>query len=44
MAADVAKVRVIQDVGNLVDRTGRVFETTESLLPIVPSGGIMFEF
>ena len=27
-----------------VDRFGRVFETTESLMPIVPSGGFVFEF
>jgi hypothetical protein len=27
-----------------VDRAGRVFETTESLMPIVPSGGFVFEF
>jgi hypothetical protein len=27
-----------------VDRAGRVFETTESLMPIVPSGGLVFEF
>ena len=26
------------------DRFGRVFETTESLMPIVPSGGFVFEF
>ncbi|HEY1304146.1 MAG TPA: TonB-dependent receptor [Vicinamibacterales bacterium] len=44
------------DVGNIlnrtnlrnssysVDRTGRVFGTTESLLPIVPSGGLVLEF
>jgi hypothetical protein len=27
-----------------VDRAGRVFETMESLLPIVPSGGFAIEF
>ena len=27
-----------------VDRAGRVFETTESLMPLVPSGGFVFEF
>jgi hypothetical protein len=27
-----------------VDRAGRVFEKTESLLPIVPSGGLVVEF
>jgi hypothetical protein len=26
------------------DRAGRVFETTESLMPIVPAGGFVFEF
>jgi TonB-dependent receptor-like protein/carboxypeptidase-like protein len=26
------------------DRAGRVFETTESLIPLVPSAGIVFEF
>ena len=27
-----------------VDRGGRVFETTQSLMPIVPSGGLVIEF
>ena len=27
-----------------VDRLGRVFNTTESLMPIVPSGGLVVEF
>jgi hypothetical protein len=27
-----------------VDRAGRVFDPTESLLPIVPSGGLVIEF
>jgi hypothetical protein len=27
-----------------IDQRGRVFETTESLLPIVPSGGLVVEF
>jgi hypothetical protein len=27
-----------------IDRAGRVFDTTESLMPIVPSGGLAFEF
>ena len=27
-----------------IDRAGRVFETTESLMPIVPSGGLVIEF
>jgi hypothetical protein len=27
-----------------VDRAGRVFESTESLMPIAPSGGFVIEF
>jgi hypothetical protein len=27
-----------------VDRAGRVFDTMESLMPIVPSGGLVIEF
>ena len=27
-----------------IDRAGRVFETTESTMPIVPSGGLVIEF
>jgi hypothetical protein len=27
-----------------VDRAGRVFQATESLMPIVPSAGVVFEF
>jgi len=44
---DVANVLNRTNVRNanyFVDRTGRVLETTESLMPIVPSGGVMIEF
>lgn len=44
---DVANVLNRTNVRNanyFVDRTGRVLETTESLMPIVPSGGLMIEF
>ena len=44
---EVAKVLNHTNLRNAayrVDRAGRVFETTESLLPIVPSGGVVFEF
>jgi hypothetical protein len=44
---DVANVLNRTNVRNAsysVDRAGRVFETTESLMPIVPSGGFVLEF
>jgi hypothetical protein len=44
---DVANVLNRTNVRNgsyFVDRAGRVFETTESLMPIVPSGGLVIEF
>jgi len=44
---DVANVLNHTNVRNAsysVDRAGRVFETTESLIPIVPSGGFVIEF
>ena len=44
---DVANVLNRTNVRNanyFVDRAGRVFETTESLMPIVPSGGFVIEF
>jgi hypothetical protein len=34
----------VRNAGYSVDRAGRVFETTESLIPIVPSGGFVVEF
>jgi hypothetical protein len=44
---DVANVLNHANVRNanyFVDRAGRVLETTEWLMPIVPSGGLMIEF
>jgi hypothetical protein len=44
---DVANVLNHTNVRNasyFVDRAGRVFETMESLMPIVPSGGFVIEF
>jgi hypothetical protein len=34
----------LRNASYFVDRAGRVFETTESLMPIVPSGGFVIEF
>jgi len=44
---DVANVLNHENLRNAsysVERTGRVFDTTESLMPIVPSGGLVIEF
>ena len=44
---DVANVLNHENLRNAsynVDRAGRVFDTTESLMPIVPSGGLVVEF
>lgn len=44
---DVANILNRENLRNAsysVDRAGRVFETTESLMPLVPSGGFVFEF
>jgi hypothetical protein len=44
---DVANVLNRTNVRNSsysIDRAGRVFETTESLMPIVPSAGLVIEF
>ncbi len=44
---DVANVLNRTNVRNasyFVDRAGRVFDTMESLMPIVPSGGVVIEF
>jgi len=44
---DVANVLNRQNLRNTsysIDRAGRVFDTTGSLLPIVPSGGLVVEF
>jgi TonB-dependent receptor-like protein/carboxypeptidase-like protein len=42
--ANVLNRTNFRDASYSVDRAGRVFETTESLMPIVPSGGFVFEF
>jgi hypothetical protein len=34
----------VRNANDFVDRAGRVLETTESLMAIVPSGGLMIEF
>jgi hypothetical protein len=44
---DVANIFNRENLRNtpyFVDRAGRVFGTTESLMPIVPSGGFVIEF
>jgi hypothetical protein len=44
---DVANITNRENLRNIppfVDRTGRVFGATESLMPIVPSGGFVIEF
>ena len=44
---DVANVLNHENLRNTspgIDRAGRVFDATESLLPIVPSGGLVIEF
>ena len=42
--ANVLNHTNLRNASYSVDRAGRVFETTESLLPIVPSGGLTVEF
>jgi hypothetical protein len=42
--ANVLNHTNLRNTSYSVDRAGRVFETTESLMPIVPSGGVVFEF
>jgi len=42
--ANVLNRTNLRNASYSVDRFGRVFETTESLMPIVPSGGFVFEF
>ena len=42
--ANVPNRTNLRNASYFVDRAGRVFETTESLMPIVPSGGFAFEF
>jgi hypothetical protein len=42
--ANVANRTNLRNIPGFVDRAGRVFGTTESLMPIVPSGGFVIEF
>ena len=42
--ANVLNHTNLRNASYFVDRAGRVFETTESLMPIVPSGGFVIEF
>lgn len=42
--ANVLNRTNLRNTSYSVDRAGRVFDTTESLMPIVPSGGFVFEF
>ena len=42
--ANVLNRTNLRNTAYTVDRVGRVFETTESLMPIVPSGGFVVEF
>ena len=42
--ANVLNRTNVRNAGYFADRAGRVFETTESLMPIVPSGGFVIEF
>ena len=42
--ANVLNHTNLRNASYFVDRAGRVFETTESLMPIVPSGGLVIEF
>ena len=42
--ANVLNRTNLRNTSYSVDRAGRVFETTESLMPIVPSGGLVIEF
>jgi hypothetical protein len=44
---DVANIFDHENLRNtpyFVDRSGRVFGPTETLMPIVPSGGLVIEF
>ena len=42
--ANIANRENLRNVPPFVDRSGRVFGATESLMPIVPSGGFVIEF
>ena len=42
--ANVLSHTNVRNASYFVDRAGRVFETTETLMPIVPSAGFVIEF
>ena len=42
--ANIANRENLRNVPPVVDRAGGVFGATESLMPIVPSGGFVIEF
>jgi hypothetical protein len=42
--ANVLNHTNFRNASSFIDRGGRVFETMESLMPIVPSGGLVLEF
>jgi CarboxypepD_reg-like domain len=42
--ANIANRENVRNIPPFVDRAGRVFGATESLMPIVPSGGFVIEF
>ena len=42
--ANVLNHTNFRNSGYSIDGAGRVFETVESLMPIVPSGGLVIEF
>jgi hypothetical protein len=42
--ANIANHTNLRNTPPFVDRAGRVFGATESLMPIVPSGGFVIEF
>ena len=42
--ANVLNHENLRNASYFADRAGRVFDTTESLMPIVPSGGLVIEF
>ncbi len=42
--ANIANRENLRNIPPFVDRAGRVFGATESLMPIVPSGGFVIEF
>jgi hypothetical protein len=42
--ANILNHTIVRNSSYSVDRRGRVFATMESLMPIVPSGGLVVEF